>query len=159
MYRIYFICDWDGLCYVGKTKKSLNVRLSEHRSKKKRGQYCSSSKLDLYNCFIESIEECDKSQSKQIERYWINYIDCVNDKKLNHDKKQYRDKNKDKKKEYNKQYYQQNKDNNKDYYKQYRDNNKDKIKQYDKQYREYQNSWGGRYNNSLLNIDPYLFIY
>jgi len=113
MYKIYFICDWDGLCYVGKTKISLSKRLTRHRSDRNRGKYCSSSKLDLYNCFIELIEECDKSQSKQREKYWINYIDCVNDVKLNYDhiqyQKQWRIKNKEKRKQIDKKYSDKNK--------------------------------------------------
>ena len=39
---------------------------------------------------------------------------------------------------------------------------KEKRKEYKKQYIIYQKTWGGRTdipNNSLLKIDPYLFIY
>jgi len=133
MYKIYLIKDINHLEYVGKTKLSLKERLRLHRNDRNRGVYCSSQKLDLDNCFIELIEQCDKSQSKQREKYWINYIDCVNDVKFNFDTRQY-----------NKQRYI---------------DNKEQLKQYDKERYEYKNSWGGdhRYNNNLLRIDKDYF--
>jgi len=150
MIKIYCITDINGLNYVGKTTKSLNQRLSVHRSKKKRGEYCSSQKLDLYNCKMIVLEQCDNNISKQREQYWIDNIVCVNKYNTTFNTieymKQYRIKNKDNTKKYNNQRYI---------------DNRDKIKEQTKQYREYQNSWGGyhRTNNNLLKIDPYLFIY
>ena len=80
--KIYCIEDINGLKYVGKTNdknKSLCKRMWRHRN----GNNCSSKKLDLNNCEVKILEECDKINSKERERYWINNIDCVNECKLN----------------------------------------------------------------------------
>ena len=137
-YKIYLIEDCKGLKYVGSTKKTLNIRLSEHKTKKKRGEYCSSSKLNLDDCRIICIDECNEEDKKDKEAYWINKIDCVNLNDLTFDIKEYQ-------KEYNKEY---------------RQNNKEKIKEYHKEYDVYQKSWGGdsRYNNNLLKIDVNIFL-
>lgn len=135
MVVIYCIEDINDLKYVGSTKQTLNRRLTGHRCSKT----CSSSKLNLYNSIIYPLEECEESERKERERYWINKIDCVNEKKLNYSwgqyyinnrlnelkrQKEYKLKNKDKIREYHKQYD-----------KKYRLKNKDKIKEYQKQYR------------------------
>jgi len=152
MYKIYCIEDINDLKYVGITNQKLNIRLSKHRYDKKKTNICSSQKLNLDNCIIYLLEKTNDSKREQ---YWINYIDCVNDLKLNFDRRQY-----------NKQYYQNNKDEileyhkqynikNKDYYKQHYIKNKDKRTDYQREYSQYQNSWGGdhRTNNNLLRID------
>jgi len=181
-YKIYLIEDWKGLKYVGSTKKTLNERLSVHKSDKKRGKYCSSSKLNLDDCKIICIDECNKEDKKDKEAYWINKIDTVNDLRLNIDyeeynkeyykdnkeyykehNKEYYKNNKEKYKEYykkNKEYYKNNKEYKKEYQKEYRQNNKEKIKEYHKEYDVYQKSWGGdsRYNNNLLKIDVNIFL-
>ena len=151
MYKIYLIRDINHLEYVGKTKLSLNERLRLHRNDRNRGKYCSSQKLDLDNCVIELLQECDDSISSEIEQYWMdNYPNRVNKNNATYDRKQYyidnRDeilenkkvyynKNKDKIKQYNKQLYIDNKEKVKLQMKQYYIENKDKIKQYDKKYR------------------------
>jgi len=105
MVSIYLIEDINDLKYVGSTTMELNTRLSHHRCDKKSGKnYCSSSKLNLYNCIITQLERCDLEQRKERERYWINNIDCVNELKLNFDQKEYNENNKEKKKEYDKEY-------------------------------------------------------
>lgn len=129
MVVIYCIEDINDLKYVGSTKQTLNRRLSGHKYLRD----CSSSKLNLFNCIIYPLEQCEESERKDRERYWINKIDCVNVIKLNWDKnnieyykeyqKHYRENNKDKAKEYRKQYD-----------KEYRLKNKDKIREYQKQY-------------------------
>ena len=125
MVSIYLIEDINDLKYVGSTTMKLYERLSCHRSDKKSGKNCSSSKLNLYNCIITQLESCDLEQRKERERYYINEIDCVNQRKLNgvdKDKqKEYRQKNKDK-----------NKDKYKDKKKEYYQNNKETIKEYQK---------------------------
>ena len=132
-YKIYLIEDCNGLKYVGCTKKTLNQRLSEHKSDKKRGEYCSSSKLNLDDCTIVCIDKCNKQDKKDKEGYWIKKIDTVNDLRLNIDYEEY--------------------------HKEYKKCNKETIKEYNKEYREYKNSWGGdsRYNNNLLKIDVNIF--
>ena len=163
-YKIYLIEDWKGLKYVGSTKKTLNERLSVHKSDKKRGKYCSSSKLNLDDCKIICIDECNKEDKKDKEAYWINKIDTVNDLRLNIDyeeyNKEYYKDNKEYYKEHNKEYYKNNKEYKKEYQKEYRQNNKEKIKEYHKEYDVYQKSWGGdsRYNNNLLKIDVNIFL-
>tara|TARA_R110002072_G_scaffold283881_1_gene447569 strand:+ start:327 stop:776 length:450 start_codon:yes stop_codon:yes gene_type:complete len=122
--------DINDMKYVGSTTSKLNRRLSEHRSHKKIGRTdCSSSKLNLYNSIITQLEQCNLEQRKEREKYWINEIDCVNEKKLNgRDKdkqKEYLQNNKDKKKEYDKQYGLKHKEKKKEYL----EKNKDKIKQ------------------------------
>jgi|DEB0MinimDraft_10_1074344.scaffolds.fasta_scaffold37706_2 hypothetical protein len=121
MITIYCIEDCNSLKYVGSTKLKLNRRLSKHKTDKKRNHYCSSSKLDLDNCEIYSLEtDVIKSQKKERERYWINKIDCVNEIKLNFDIK-----------EHMKEYYQKNKEHQKEYYQK----NKEKKKELDKEYK------------------------
>tara|TARA_R110001592_G_scaffold6836_7_gene37449 strand:- start:258 stop:656 length:399 start_codon:yes stop_codon:yes gene_type:complete len=82
--KIYCINDCNGINYVGSTKEELNVRLNHHRSdKKKEYRHCSSEKLDLYNCEIKLLEQCEDCDRKDRERFYIEIIDCVNVRKLN----------------------------------------------------------------------------
>ena len=152
MYKIYLLKDINGLCYIGKTKQKLKHRLSLHRHDKKRGRYCSSSKINLDNCQMIILEECEKDIASEREQYWMErYTLRVNQKNATRSNKQ--------RLEYDKKYYFDNKDK----VKQYNIDNKEKIKEYNKhyqkQYREYQNTWGGdiRYDNNLLNIAIDLF--
>tara|TARA_R100000951_G_scaffold95363_2_gene84371 strand:- start:685 stop:1053 length:369 start_codon:yes stop_codon:yes gene_type:complete len=80
MCKIYCITDIHGLKYVGSTKKeNLRSRLYDHRAdKKRRKNNITSSQLDLYNCEIKLIEECDESNRYIREKYWIEATDCVN---------------------------------------------------------------------------------
>jgi len=82
MVCIYCIEDINDLKYVGSTKQPLNSRLSQHQCDLRRATK-SSSKLNLYNCIIYELESCPENERKERERYWINKIDCVNEKKLN----------------------------------------------------------------------------
>ena len=79
---IYCIEDINDFKYIGKTNQPINSRLSQHRADLRR-KTNSSSKINLYNCIIYKLEECLEDLSKERERYWINKIDCVNEKKLN----------------------------------------------------------------------------
>jgi hypothetical protein len=74
MVKIYCIEDINDLKYVGSTIMDLNKRLNAHISNKD----CSSRKLNLYNCIIYEIEECEEEERKQREQYWIDKLDCVN---------------------------------------------------------------------------------
>jgi hypothetical protein len=79
MEKIYLIEDINDLRYVGRTtQKLLRIRLSGHRNDKRRGNFCSSSKLNLGNCNISLLEECFTEEAREREMYWINKIDCVN---------------------------------------------------------------------------------
>ncbi len=118
MIKIYCIEDINDLKYVGSTKQTLNARLSQHI----RYLECSSIKLNLHNCIIYTLEECEEKDRNEREQYYIDTIDCVNKNNTIHKKKEYnreymrnfREKNRDKVREYNreyqKKYYQQNKD-------------------------------------------------
>ena len=124
MEQIYLIEDINGLKYVGRSKKKLKYRLSEHKSDKKRNRCCTSQKLDLDNCEITCIDITDSSQeAHELEKFYINSIDCVNLLKYNFDPKEYDDKRKEQKKEYNKK----NKDKKKEYDKKRHEKNKDEI--------------------------------
>ena len=77
--KIYCIIDINGLKYVGSTKKTLNKRLSEHKSHKKLNSGRSTSKkLDLDNCQIILLCECDEYDRDKMEKYFIDNIKCVN---------------------------------------------------------------------------------
>jgi len=79
MYRIYLLKDINGFEYVGRTKQTFTDRLSKHRYKKKIGDYLSSHKLDLYNCEMILLEECDDSLAPEREQYWMDqYPNRVN---------------------------------------------------------------------------------
>tara|TARA_R110000824_G_scaffold44205_1_gene128709 strand:- start:4009 stop:4377 length:369 start_codon:yes stop_codon:yes gene_type:complete len=83
MITIYCIEDINDLRYVGQTRNKLSIRLSKHRSVKYNAKNCSSKKLHLEHCIIYPLEVCADFISIQRERYWINKLNSVNDKKLN----------------------------------------------------------------------------
>jgi hypothetical protein len=127
--NIYCIEDINDLKYVGSTTSKLNQRLTEHKSAKNIKDYnCSSQKLNLEYCIIYELETCNESNRLERERYWINKIDCVNERKLNFNKKEYQ---KEYHKEYHKEYYKNNKEKRKEQMKEFYKNNKDYKKEYD----------------------------
>jgi len=84
MVKIYCIEDINDLKYVGSTTQKLHKRFTGHKQNKIRNHgKCSSMELNLENSIIYVLEECDDSERKERERYWINKIDCVNRYKLN----------------------------------------------------------------------------
>ena len=109
MYTIYCIEDINDLKYVGSTKQTLKRRLSKHISDKRKKRLYSSSKLDLDNCKIYSLESCNESNKKERESYWINEFDTVNEHKLNFDTTDYQKfwnkNNKQRREEYHKEIY------------------------------------------------------
>ena len=109
MYTIYCIEDINDLKYVGSTKQTLKRRLSKHISDKRKKRLYSSSKLDLDNCKIYSLESCNESNRKERESYWINEFDTVNEHKLNFDATDYQKfwnkNNKQRREEYHKEIY------------------------------------------------------
>ena len=117
---IYCIEDINDLKYVGKTTQKLSKRLHGHRGDKKIDRGCSSAKLNLYNCIIYQLEECEEDLSKDREKYWINKIDCVNIVKYNFNEEEYN-------KQYHRKYQEKNKDKLKEYHREYTNKNKDKI--------------------------------
>jgi len=133
--------DCDGLKYIGSTKQTLKSRLRQHKYRKK----YSSRELNLDDCKIYTLEECDEEQRKEREQYWINHTECVNERNTLFDKKKH---------------YRQNRDKVLKNQKEYRDENRDKIIEYQRNYYHYQNSWAGdsRYYNNLLKIDLNIFL-
>ena len=85
MFKVYCLEDINGLKYVGITKRTLSIRLTEHKRDRK-WKNCSSKKLNLDNCVITLLEECD---DKNREIHWIQKINCVNKITFDNDKKQY----------------------------------------------------------------------
>lgn len=106
MIKIYCIEDINDKKYIGSTnRKYLSGRLAEHRYRRN----CSATKLNLYNCIIYELEQCEDEQRNEREQYWIDNTDCVNINNIVHDYK-----------DYQKQYFQKNKEKKYEYYKQKR---------------------------------------
>ena len=80
---IYCIEDINDLKYVGKTKQRLSKRFSKHRCEHYQLQNCSSCLLNLEYAIIYILEECEEDLSVERERYWINKLNTVNERKLN----------------------------------------------------------------------------
>ena len=83
---IYKIIDnTNDNCYIGKTK-NINHRMRQHRYSHRHQKQCCSSEqilkndlLDLENCEIKLLEECEECNSKEREKYWINNSkNCIN---------------------------------------------------------------------------------
>jgi predicted GIY-YIG superfamily endonuclease len=75
---IYCIEDINDKKYIGSTARDINVRLIEHRYKYRNQLGTTSQNLNLYNCIIYVVEECDPSERLEREKYWIRNTDCVN---------------------------------------------------------------------------------
>jgi len=161
MIKIYCIIDINGLRYVGSTKKKLSYRLSNHKSQKD----CSSKLLNLNDCRIILLEECEECDRKVREQYWIDKIDCVNIvNTIPQDKKEYDRKhyllNKKHYDMYRNNWAKNNPKSRKKTNKKYRETHKEQEKIRQQKYTEYRNSWGGDMrsnNNNLLKIDVNLF--
>ena len=80
MINIYCIEDINGLCYVGSTKETLRRRFNRHKVKKNsNGKYITSSRfLDLDNAEILFLEECNEDERNEVEQYYIQNMNCVN---------------------------------------------------------------------------------
>jgi hypothetical protein len=104
--------------YIGSTCRPLCRRLSSHLNSYKQflnGKFHNISSFELIKlgeANIELIEECNSVELLTRERFHIdlNKDICVNKCIPTRTGKEYRDANKDRKKEYNKQYHQANKD-------------------------------------------------
>lgn len=111
---IYCIEDINDNKYIGSTKRQLDTRLTEHRYKQRNQLGTTSQQLNLYNCIIYVLEECDESERSEREKYYIQNTDCVNQIRFvgseNHNKNQrkYYHKNIEKMREYYRKYYHKN---------------------------------------------------
>tara|TARA_R110000822_G_scaffold101148_7_gene227332 strand:+ start:7373 stop:7732 length:360 start_codon:yes stop_codon:yes gene_type:complete len=109
--KIYCIEDINDVKYVGSTTMSLTRRLGRHRvNAVSCKSYCSSEKLNLYNCIIYELETCDKKDKASREKYWILNTDCVNQIKFETTDnenywKEYYSKNKERRKRESREYY------------------------------------------------------
>ena len=145
--KIYkIVCNTTGLIYIGSTIQTLKERLSQHKSKYRLSRTCSSHLvLQNNNSDIILIENypCNSRKELQLrEGIFQKSIPCVNSAIAGRTIKEYRKDNKEKTKQYS-------------------IDNKEKIKVYKHNLHAYQKSWGGRpsdNNNSLLRIDPNLFL-
>ena len=97
MEKIYLIEDDDGLKYVGRTIQTFNDRLT------------------LDHCDIICLDIADsEEEARELEWFYINSIDCVNELKYNYDEKEYKkeycEKNRDKLKARGKEYREKNRE-------------------------------------------------
>ena len=88
MINIFCITDCDGLKYVGASKSCVRAVLSWLVYDKKNNIKKNNSRLlNLEYCEIEVIDECEPTDKKIKLKYWIDKIDCVNERKMTFDKK------------------------------------------------------------------------
>ena len=131
--KIYKIVDnINDNVYIGSTCKTLKTRLSEHKSDYKRflkGLYNNVKSFDVLkngDYKIELLENCDiktKQELLERERFYIENNDCLNKNIPGRTDKEY----KQYQKEYKKDYYFNNKEKINDIHKEYREANKDKA--------------------------------
>jgi hypothetical protein len=150
-----------GDIYIGSTTQTLTKRLSKHKNGFKRwkngkGHYTSSFEIIKYDdAYIELLELCpcdSKMELHKREGQLIREMNCVNRCVAGRTDKEWRDDNKEKRKEYIeankdkikektkewretnkekiKEWREENKEKLKEYYEEYREANKDKIKEY-----------------------------
>ena len=123
--------------YIGSTISLLSKRLYEHKSKFKlwkNGKYPYMTAFELMkydDIYIELLQgySCDsKMELQKREGEFIRSVNCLNKNVAGRTHKEWRDDNKEKKKEYNKEYREGHKDKIKEYIKEYSEKNKDKMK-------------------------------
>jgi hypothetical protein len=149
-------CNETGEVYYGSTTKSLNLRISQHKSACKRWKEGKCHFTTSYNIIdrgnysyslIETVECEDKKQLEAVERRYIENNECINKCVVGRTNKEWYKVNKEHRSECHKEYYEANKDAFKEYYeankeaiKEYQrahyEANKDKIKEQNQVYRE-----------------------
>ena len=134
--KIYKIVDsTNDDIYIGSTITTLKQRWNVHRMFRdydKNKEDCEIILIEDYPCESER-------QLHEREQYYLDNTECINrsDAVMNIEKR--------KKKAVRAA-------------KEYRRNNKDKCNEQQNIRREYQKTWGGRYQNNLLSIDPDYFL-
>ena len=127
MYKIYKITSpqEEEYCYIGKTKRSLNNRFSQHKDGYKKWQdvstgYTTSFEIMQYpDATIELVEDgLDKLKAVERERYWISQFNTVNRQTPGRTIKQWFQDNREKMSEYFKQRYEDNREKMSEYYSQ-----------------------------------------
>ena len=143
--KIYKIIDEsNGDVYVGSTIQDFHTRFRNHHIFKGYNKIKSNCKISL----IEDYPCNNKRELEEREQYWMDKIDCINKLRslTNYDTKKKEANEKAKKSYHEKLKYDET------WIEEHRSDMKKR--------REYQNTWGGRIdntNNSLLKIDPDLF--
>ena len=150
IFKIYKIVDnTNGNIYIGLTIQTLKERLRGHV----RHLDCVS--RDIIKNGDYKIELIEETEDKSREKYWVKNTECINKQIPGRTDKEYREDNKEKRKEYL--------IDNKDYIKLQRAEhtirNKEELNKKSKNYYNYIKSWGGnkKCNNNLLEIDINLF--
>ena len=151
IYKIYKIVDnTNGNIYIGLTIQTLKERLRGHI------RYLDCVSRDIIKNGDYKIELIEETEDKSREKYWVKNTECINKQIPGRTDKEYREDNKEKRKEYL--------IDNKDYIKLQRAEhtirNKEELNKKSKNYYNYIKSWGGnkKCNNNLLEIDINLFI-
>ena len=155
--KIYKILNYiDDDVYIGATCQPLSKRMSRHRRrrnvecKKHNKLYRKMVELGVEHFYIELVVECPVENAEQlraIEGQYIREMGTLNIRIEGRTKQQYREDNKETKREYSKNYWLENRDrlmeknqefmvNNPDYYKQYYENNKHRMLEINKKQRE-----------------------
>ena len=140
--------------YIGSTTQPLSKRMAWHRQDAKHKAkmhymlYSKFNEIGIDNFYIELLENypCETlEQLRKREGEFIREMATLNSLMAGRTKKEYREQNKDKRREYleqnkdiikekNKEYYDTNKEKIKEQLKEYREQNKEKIKEYVKKY-------------------------
>jgi hypothetical protein len=126
MYKIYEIrCNETGEVYIGKTTRTLNDRLLEHKSHLR---CCSKQIIERDNYYIKEIDSTfDEEESIRLERYYIETYDCVNFKVPGRTEKEWKEENKDEIRVKNKIWREENKNEIRVKSKIWREENKNEI--------------------------------
>ena len=140
IYKLYSVSNED-LVYYGSTIQELPVRLAGHvRDYKNNIGYCTSKKViavgDYKMELIENYPCVNKQQLERREGEFTKTNKCVNKCIAGRTRKEYRDDNKEKIKEWQKEYYENNKEAIAERSKEYRENNKEQITEKHKEWCE-----------------------
>lgn len=133
-YKIYKItCNETGEVYFGKTTKTLEQRLWQHKDLS-----CISRQIILRNKYrIEQINSTfDEEESVRLERLYIENNECINIQIPGRTKKEWCETNKEELSEYYKEWYELNKEKHSKNMKEYHKKNREKMLKNMKEYRE-----------------------
>ena len=144
--KIYAIkCNETNDVYIGSTIRELNIRLIEHKTRRKKyteGKYRYTTSFEIVqydSCYIELLEVYPCNNKIELERKEGEYIQnmkCVNKYVAGRTKKEWTRDNKDKILEYQKQYNIDNKEQRAERDKKNYEANREQILQCKKEYRE-----------------------
>jgi hypothetical protein len=134
-YKIYqIVCKETGEVYFGKTTKTLQHRLYQHKN----DLNCTSRQIILRgDYYIEQINSTfDEEESIRLERRYIETFECVNGIIPGRTRKEYYEENKDEILEKNKEWNKAHKEEMSEYNKEYREAHKEEISEYHKEWYE-----------------------